>query len=100
MAACREAHDADAIGFDVELVRARSDDADRAEDVLKHRRMVIARAKPVLEHEARDAARRQPARDLEALVIHREVAIAAAWTDDDAGAGGLALGWQVDRQRG
>ena len=100
MPAGGEAHDADAVRLDVELGRARSHDADRAEHVLQHRRMVVARAQAVLQDERRDAARREPARHLMALVVHRERAVAAARADHDARAGGLGLRRQVDRERG
>ena len=94
-----EAHDADAILADLEILGIPARVANRLQHVLLHGRVVIARAETVLQDERGHAARRQEPRDLVALVIHRERAVSAAGTDDDGRAGGLRRGRQVDRQR-
>src|SRR5262249_9678339 len=61
--------------------------------------VVVARPEAVFQDEGGDAALVEPVGDVDALVAHRQAAVAAAGADDDAGARGLLGSRQVDGQR-
>src|SRR4029079_3523712 len=83
--------------IDTEFLGPRPDGADRALGVLQGDRVAITfSAVPIVADKSGDAMVVQPAADLRSFVIHRQVAVTAAGTDDDPGASGFL--WQIDDQ--
>src|SRR6185312_3022571 len=78
MSAGRESHYADPIRRDAELLRASSNQTNRALRVLKLNRMVILWSEPVFENKCRDAKRIQPICDLASFVVRRKMRVRAA----------------------
>src|SRR5262249_18246504 len=82
------------------LLRAGADEADGALGILQRGWMAVTGAKPVVQDEGGDAAVVEPLRDLLALVIEGEAAVAAAGDDDDGGGSAFALGRQIEVEAG
>src|SRR4051794_13404194 len=101
MAACREAHDADAVRLHAKLLGASPHRANGPLCILQRSGMAVAFATmAVVADEGSDSERIQPADDLVSLVVHRQAAIAATWTDDDPTAGSLIrIGKRNDQRR-
>src|SRR5580704_11341079 len=82
MAARGEAHDADAVGRNVEFGRARTNQANGALRVAQLDWMVIARAKTIREDESGHAERVEPVRYLPPFVVRSEKLIRASGSDN------------------
>jgi len=93
-----ETQDADAIRVNAPLLRVSTRHADRALDVVDHRRVMVFGPEAVLEDDAGRAAGIEPFRDGFALVVG-QVPVPAAGADDDGGAVVLAVGRGIDGDR-
>ena len=99
MAAGGEAENADALRVDLPSIRARPDPAHGTLSIEQRRRVVIPRRDPVLQDERADTDGVEPARDVVALVPHREVAVAAPRADHDGDSDVVVGGCRVQRQK-
>ena len=80
VAAGGEAHEADPIARDAEVGRVRPHVAQGPPRVPERHRMAVAGAQAVAQHEGGDPEAVQELGDLRALLLHRQVAVAAART--------------------
>src|SRR5205807_10631504 len=87
-------------GVDAPILGMGARVANGALGILELRRMMVLRSKAIADDDARDAVAIEPARDLLALMIHGQIAIAAAGEDNDGGAAGFVLSGQEGHDGG
>ena len=83
MPPCAKPHHAQSVRLDRELTRAGPQQSDRPLHIEHRGRVLVLGGQPVFQHERGDTLPREELRDLLALMINRQAAIAAPRTDND-----------------